>query len=96
MRFSALPRVTSLIGSGPLLSHSDGGQMTVGCRKPSKGFEVLNFRLGSFLDRGFRSHRAGLLSLLQPQVESVATDVEEFADMGLLLTSVNGRDGFLP
>ena len=80
----------------PLLSHGDGRQMAVGYGKLSKGFEVLDFRLGSFLDRCFRGHRAGLLSLLQPQVEGVAADVEELADMGLLLTSVNGRDGFLP
>jgi hypothetical protein len=69
--------------------------MAVVFRKPSKGFQVADFRIGSFLDRRFRRDRAGLLARLQPEVEGMPADVEEFADVGLLLTAVNGSDRFL-
>ena len=70
--------------------------MTMDISKPLEAFEVVDFRARSFCVRGFWGNCAHLLSLLQPQVEGIAADMEHSADVGLLLTSVNGRNRFLP
>ncbi len=79
----------------PMLDPGDGGQMTMGSGKLLAGFEVIHLGTGAFFDGCFRSHRASLCSLLQSKVEGIAADIEESADVGFLLASVNRGNGFL-
>lgn len=71
----------------PLLCHFLLAQMTVFLGKRAKGFQVLNFWLGSTSIRADCSHLAGLLLALEPQIQGIATNGERSANLAFALTS---------
>ena len=69
--------------------------MTIGLSEAAKPLKVVN--RGGWAASGIGSWRdaAGCLTLLKPQVERVAADVEHPADAALLLPSIYSRKGFV-